>query len=147
MDNNTFVDTEKDISDADLSRVEETFGFSFPSAVRLHCLKYNGGSPQKYLYKAGDTIFVVHEFLPIRYGKDRLEDTIQSLKHDDEILPKHLVPFAVDPGGDYYCFSVRSQDQGTIWFYIGDYHDEPEKAAVYVAESLPEFIQGMTEEE
>jgi len=147
MVENQFVETEPSITDADLDQVEQSYGFLFPRAIRLHYLKYNGGSLQKYLYKADDTVFVVHEFLPVKYGKHRLEDSLHNLKDNDKVLPRYLVPFAMDPGGDYYCFSTRDVDKGTIWFYIGDYHDEPQKAVQYVAKSLSEFIHGMTEEE
>src|SRR5262249_54572364 len=147
MGQKKFVETEPGIDDADLDEVERTLGFTFPKELRSHYLRYNGGSPTKYLFKKGETVFVVHEFLPVKYGKHLFEQSFRNLKIEAEILPKHLAPFAVDPGGDYYCFSVRKKDIGSIWIYRGEYYDEPERATEFLAKSLNEFVSNMVADE
>ena len=142
-----FTNTAHAITTADLNELEEKYGFAFPQDFRLHYLRYNGGSPTKCLYNKGGDIFVLQEFLPVKFGEGRLEDSFRHLTVEDAILPAHLVPFAVDPGGDYYCFSTREEDRGSIWFYIGEYRDEPDRAVEYLAKSLPDFMERMTEEE
>ncbi len=147
MEENEFVETEQPITEAELDDVERTFHFTFPMQVRSHYLRYNGGSPTNYLFKKDDTVFVVHEFLPVKYGKHLFETSFRNLKVEAEILPKHLVPFALDPGGDYYCFSVRDKDAGSIWIYRGEYSDEPERAVQFIAKSLNEFVESMVADE
>lgn len=147
MDQNEFVDTERMITDADLDHVEGSFHFTFPKEVRNHYLRYNGGSPSKYLFSKDGTIFVVHEFLPVKYGKHLFEQSFRNLKVEPDILPKHLVAFATDAGGDYFCFSVRDKDVGSIWIYRGEYSDEPDRAVQFLANSLNDFVEGMEADE
>jgi hypothetical protein len=147
MSANVFTSTEHPVTDSELDDVQKECGFVFPQPVRLHYLRYNGGCPRRCLYKKGQDTFVVQEFLPVKYGTGRLEDSFHHLKIDDDILPDGFVPFAVDPLGDYFCFSVRPNDRGSIWLYIGEYRDEPARALEYLATSLPDLLETMTEEE
>ena len=133
--------------DADLDDVERSFHFTFPKEVRSHYLRYNGGSPTNYLFKKDDTVFVVQELLPVKYGKHLFEQSFRNLKVEAEVLPKHLVAFAMDPGGDYYCFSVGDKDVGSIWIYRGEYSDEPDRAMEFLAPSLNEFVERLVADE
>lgn len=146
MESNRFSHTQQPVDNTDLDAVERRFAFSFPREVREHYLQYNGGSPEKCLFQND---YVVHEFLPVKHGEHgTLEDSIQHLKVEAPILPDYLVPFAIDPGGDYYCFSIRPQDHGAIYFFAGEfYEDTPERAVKYLARSLPEFLGSLTEDE
>ena len=147
MDENPLIRTKHPLTNADLIEVEKAFHFTFPSEFRRHYLRYNGGSPERNLFKKNNRIFVVQEFLQIKFGTREFEETFRDFKIDNEILPKNLVPFAVDPGGDYYCFSIGDEDRGSIWFYVGEYHDQQDRAAEYLTKSLPAFLEGMTREE
>lgn len=144
-----FIGTVQAVTDSDVGEVERKFGFSFPGDFRDHYLTHNGGRPEKNLFKKDDTVFVVSEFLPIKYGRTNclFEDVFRDLKIDQQVLPKHLVAFADDPGGDYYCFSVRDKDAGSIWIYRGDYSDEPDRAVEFLAKSLDEFLESMVADE
>jgi hypothetical protein len=147
MDKNAFKWTEQGVSDPDLDEVESSFRFTLPKEVRSHYLSHNGGSPSKCLFIRDGVILVVQQFLPVKYGKHLFEQTFLDLKVDDDILPTHLVPFATDPGGDYYCFSVRDNDMGSIWIYRGEYSEEPDRAVQFIAGSLNEFVEGMEDED
>lgn len=147
MQQNEFVGTERGITEADLGAVELSLHFAFPGAFRSHYLRYNGGSPTNCIFKKDDVVYVLHEFLPVKYGKHLFEQSFRSLKVEDEIIPVHLVPFAVDPGGDYYCFSVSDEDGGAIWIYRGEYSDDPDRAVQFLARSLEEFLGGMIAEQ
>jgi hypothetical protein len=144
-----FIRTVQPVTSSDLGVVERAFGFSFPADFRAHYLNHNGGRPQNNLFKKDDTVFVVSEFFPIKYGRANslFEDVFRDLKMDQEVLPKHLVPFADDPGGDYYCFSIREKDAGSVWIYRGEYSDDLERAVTYLAKSLPEFIENLEADE
>lgn len=147
MSPNEFVDTEEPITPTMIDELERRYGFTFPAEVREHYLRYNGGVPARYLYNKNGRIFVINEFLPIAYGTHLLEDSFKSLKVDQVLLPSHLVPFAVDPGGNYYCFSIKKEDVGSIWFYVGECSQFPDRAIVYLAASLLRFIEDMTSDD
>lgn len=144
-----FIRTVQPVTISDLGEVERAFGFSFPADFRDHYLTHNGGRPPQYLFKKDDTVFVVSEFFPIKYGRANcsFEDVFRDLKIEREVLPKHLVPFADDPGGDFYCFSVSDNEVGSIWIYRGEYSDEPDRAVEFLAPSLNEFLENMVAEE
>jgi hypothetical protein len=146
---NKFIRTVQPVTPTELAEVERVFRFSFPTQFRDHYLEHNGGRPQKNLFKKDDTIFVINEFLPIKYGRTNclFEDVFRDLKIEKQVLPEYLVPFADDPGGDYYCFSVRDRDLGSIWIYRGEYYDDPERALTYLESSLTEFIESMVADE
>lgn len=147
MKENEFINTKEPVLDTDLNHLEHMLGFSFPVEVRVHYLRYNGGSPTRNLFKADDRVFVVSQFLSISHGKVLFETSFRHLKEDHNILPNHLVPFAMDPGGDYYCFSTRPEDLGTIWFFIGERYEDPARASVYLAKSLTDFVNQLVEDD
>jgi hypothetical protein len=144
-----FIRPGKPVTNSDLNEVESAFDFAFPADFRKHYLNQNGGRPQYNLFKKDETVFVFNEFLPLKYGRVNclFEDVFRDLKIEREVLPKHLVPFGDDPGGDYYCFSVRAEDVGSIWIYRGEYYDSPDRAVEFLAKSLNEFVEGMVAEE
>lgn len=142
---NSFSDTETPINDYDLKEVELRFGFAFPRDVRDHYLRWNGGCPDNYVYYYKETAYVVSEFLPIKHGRQGslFEDTMVRLKKDQEVIPDYLIPFAVDPGGDYYCFSISDNDHGRIYFFSGEDMNARKNATTRISESLKEFVSNM----
>jgi len=142
---NEFLKTEQPVTPDDLADVERLLGFTFPPEIRNHYLAFNGGCARKYLFDRNGTIHVLQEFLPVKYGRvgGRFEHVNRDLKIEEEILPQHLFALANDPGGDFYCFSVRQHDAGSIWFYTGEYSDEPDRAVRFLASNLGEFLAGM----
>ena len=142
-----FTPTGTSLAPADLDEIEQRFGFKFPQAFREHYLVHNGGSPDKNRFAGENGRFIVHDFLPMKRSAlvtlDTLETTVQCLKIDQQLIPVHLVPFAVDPGGDYYCFCTRQDEEGSIYLYRMDHFREPERAAEYLAPSLGEFLSGL----
>jgi hypothetical protein len=146
--NNTISDTEFAVSESDLEHIQNRFGFIFPREFWVHYLEYNGGSPDKYVYNYQDRLLIVQELLPIRHGTKNclFEDTYYDLKIERMVIPEHLVPFAIDPGGDYFCFSLQDDDIGAIYFFIGEYAESPERAIIRLASSLKEFIDSLIEE-
>jgi hypothetical protein len=137
-----FTNTSQSVTDADLDFVEKRFGFSFPAEFRTHYLKFNGGRPEKNRLVLDDGISIVHQFLPIKYGKASLllEHDLQELKVNQSLIPEYLVPFAIDPGGDYYCFNIRTSELGAIYAFHMDHAKNPERAMERLASSLSEFF-------
>ena len=69
------------------------------------------------------------------------------LKSDS--IPNWLIPFADEDGGNLFCFSVREEDYGAIYYYDHEfeYGENPEKYVTYLAESITIFINSLAEEE
>jgi hypothetical protein len=128
---------------ADIDEVEKRLGFVFPQEFRDHYLAYNGGRPSKdRLVHDGGTC-VVDAFLPIKYGRPELstlEQSFRRIKSTRLPLPEYLVQFAIDPGGDYYCFSIRPNEPGAIYLVHMDHHDEFQHPTEFLSSSLTEFL-------
>ena len=134
-----FTRTGSPLAPADLDEIEQRFGFKFPHVFREHYLSYNGGNPDKNRFVGENGRYIVHDFLPIKGSPlgtlDTLETTIQCLKIDRQLIPTQLVPFAVDPGGDYYCFSLRPDEVGAIYLFRMERYLQPERAAEYLPQA------------
>jgi cell wall assembly regulator SMI1 len=151
--NNKFINTKEILTDEDISDIEKKYKFTFPKDIREHYLTYNGGEPERCVFvdEDGDE-YVVQRFIPIKHknkrGGGNLETTLDMLRVD-EILPNWLIPFAEEPGGDLFCFSVDEDEEGAIYYWSHEYEygEDPEEYVTYLAESLKEFIEAMVEDE
>lgn len=139
-----FANSSLMVTDADLDSIERRLGFKFPLEFRAFYKLHNGGMPvSNRLHRSASAEAVLHVVLPVKHGRHVLEDAVDSLKVSRQILPEHLVPFGVDPGGDYFCFSTRDEDVGSVWIFRGDYFDDLDAALSRLADSLPEFLEGL----
>ena len=129
-----FSSTKPPITKAGLAEVERVLGFAFPKAVREQYLKYNGGHPDKNRLLDAKGVYIVHDFIPVRM----IERLIRWLKVDQKVLPGELVPFADDPLGNLYCFSVGEADSGAIYWFEAEGHGR--HRLEFLAPSLDEFL-------
>lgn len=145
---NTFFDVEAPVDDATLAQVENELKFVFPREIREHYLSFNGGCPKRCVFREGECVYVVQEFLPVRHGRKDglLEDACRDLRNEREIIPPHLIPFAFDPGGDYFCFGTNPGEAGAIYFFAGEYADDPQRAVSLLASTLREFVERLQED-
>jgi hypothetical protein len=112
-----FQHSKKALTVADLNEVERALGIKLPEDLRRLYLQTNGGRPIDSYFVIKGTEYIFNDFFPIKYGKgSTLEECYQSLA-EDRIIPRHLVPFANDPGGNLYCFSTASEKFGSVWFW------------------------------
>ncbi len=148
MYNNKFTDTEASVDETTLQRVEKELEFTFPEQFREHYLAFNGGHPERRQFRKDDTIFLVNQFHPLRHGhrNDTFEYICRDLRNDEGIIPWHLIPFADDPGGDYFCFSTKPGEVGAIYYFCGEHIDEPEGPLTFLSDSLREFIEQLEED-
>jgi len=130
------------IVDADIDAVEERFGFTFPADLREIYKTFNGGRPTRDRYIADKTHEIVDAFLPIKHSSSPLstiERSIERIKVQRQLLPDHLVPFAADPFGSYFCFSLRNDEFGAVYIFRMDRWQEPTHAK-RLAGSVSEFL-------
>lgn len=147
MYTNKFIGTAQPLTEADIAEAERTMGQPLPPDLRRHFLLYNGGVPERrYFVTTRGIQLGVSMFLTMCYGDPRsptLEQIFTSLVHEKQLMPPHLLPFAENAGGDFFCLDRR--DQGVVYYTMDDCF-EPATAAKRIADSLTEFVNGMVTE-
>lgn len=146
--NNKLINTEKSVTNEDILEIEKKYSFKFPNDFRDHYLTFNGGDLERYIFKDEHGYkYVVQCFIPIKYGGRTLENVLDILRVDP-ILPEWLIPFADDPGGDQFCFSLKEDDIGAVYYWSHEYEygDDPEEHVWYLAKSLKVFIESMIDD-
>ncbi|ALI01330.1 SMI1/KNR4 family protein [Pseudomonas sp. FW306-02-F02-AA] len=149
---NKFSDYEKAITPANLDQLESVIGKKLPAPFRNHYLKYNGGMPERAYWVSEDFFdpIEVASFRPITYGEPTLLSTYQ-LMLKKQVLPAHLLPFADDLGGNFFCLNL---DSGAISYFTTDTFDSDLSPEENQAESekpicsnFLRFVQGLIDED
>jgi hypothetical protein len=135
-----FVYSATPLSRNDLDDFEREFKIVFPSEFRDLYLRANGGKPNRRLFVDENGPCKIQTVLPIKYssipGLSTLNQSFYHLKVQAHLLPDHLVPFAVDPLGGYFCFSVKDDCVGSIWLVHMDGSGGPE----FLSPNLTDFF-------
>jgi hypothetical protein len=129
----------------ELREVESRFGFTFPAEMHDFFCRINGGVPKRPRFRSGKHEYVLNEFFPIKHGGPglNLEDNLEAVRRSG-VFPTHLIPFACDPGGDFFCFSSRPEDEGGIFLYRNDYFDDPQKAVRRIFINFEQLIAALS---
>lgn len=115
------------VTNRDFEDLERTFGASLPTSFKDHYAKWNGGMPTlDWFPMQGDWEPVwIHEFLSFENsGSTSNTSSIQNsymLATNRGILPPTLLPFAIDPGGNYFCLSL---EEGSVSYHVKDVWDQ-----------------------
>ena len=118
----TFLNVDVALSPSDIEQVEVQLGIKLPPPMHSHYLRWNGGSPEPYVFEDAVIDTVVSEMLPLKSGSNR-ETASQAYKKlvlDNQLMRMHFFPFAVDGGGDYF-FADCSDPSAPVHFFRGDY--------------------------
>lgn len=127
---NRFTDCEKSLAPKDFSSIEQDLGIFLPSDLKGHYLKFNGGTPEKSVWRDPSGEWdenEVRDFFPFLYFQVKQDDpdfTINGRAKEEWAegkLPKNLLPFAIDWGGNYFCLDLQS---GGIFFFLRDVWSE-----------------------
>ncbi len=139
-------DCKPSLTETEVERVEQKWGFVFPVEYRRFLLMYNGGRPNLECFRFkggsyGDSM--IDWFLAIYDGKyNNFERCYNVFKVKEKRLLDNLVPIARDPGGNLICISVSSEDRGAIYFW--DHEKEQDEATSknvsLIADNFDEFI-------
>ncbi|WP_423367946.1 SMI1/KNR4 family protein [Burkholderia sp. LMG 32019] len=123
-----FVNCAENISVIDFENAEKDLGCTLPVAFRMQYLARNGGSPVNALLKIegeSESLEVVG-FYSIKYNTPAFEaaDSLlighYRLMFSRGVIPANLLPFAHDPGGNFFCIDM---DDGSVVFYAADAFD------------------------
>jgi len=150
MYNNLFFNCDHILSEVEINEFEKKFQFVMPNMIKKHYLCYNGGYPEKSVYNdSNGNRYVVNYFYSINGKKGNDLNETMLILNDKNVFPQWLVPLADDEGGNLFCYSLKKNDEGSIYYYNHefDYGDDPENHITRIATSILEFITKMCEEE
>ncbi len=141
--NNSIIGAERPVSASEIDDVQQVIGRRLPEDLRSHFLEANGGKPKKQsCFTPDGAELVVHQFLSMRPGGEGdFESTFLQTKVDDPFLPRDLIPFAIDPGGDFFCVSDGGSRAGQVFFFYSSDAERPDEATVFLSPSLHDFIE------
>jgi SMI1/KNR4 family protein SUKH-1 len=115
-----FTECEPAATDAELDAVESRFGLRFPSALRHVFRVANGGRPVcRCAGRYGDRHTGISECLVLSGRTGSASWTYDLFALSKKVIPTHLFPFAVDPGGDCFLADCSSAD-GDVVLYVHD---------------------------
>jgi hypothetical protein len=132
--------SEKALSESDIREFSKKYGFELPDDYVKLIQKFNGGVTAD----DDDNVFIngkeaqLVSLYSIRYGEDRVEDTIETLQVDNEVIPRTYYPFGNDGFGNVYVISLEKDDYGSIHVVYLDSGGE----MFYAAKNLNEFFGG-----
>lgn len=140
----------------DVAAFEKELDVQLPGSMKNFYLKYNGGMPEPYLFlpQNEEMDFVeIKAFFPIKQCTDAFE-TIEVIAREawnDNFLPRNLLPFAMDSGGNYYALNLKNKK---IYYFVTDVWDDNlsrednfKENMRYIAQSFKFFISHFEEEE
>ena len=117
---------DKKLSDSDFSEIESKLGYVFPQSFKEFYFKWNGGIPNKTVFVDNKCEYLdieISRFIPMRYATPFKNDPEFTLEGRaicgwaEQTLPSHLIPFAIDWGGNYICLNKKDD---SIVYYVFD---------------------------
>ena len=112
--------------------IEENYGINFPNELREFFIKHNATTPEKYHFMVGTTERVFGAVLSVNKGEVDTDSIYVAL---DSITDKNIIPFAIDPFGNYICYD-SSNGKTMYW-------DHETNITKSTGLSLPEFIDSL----
>ncbi|MCL1917644.1 MAG: SMI1/KNR4 family protein [Peptococcaceae bacterium] len=116
--------SEKTLQDNDFNKIAQDLGVKLPSDFVEFYALYNGGDPDRNVFEnAHGTIgdIEISEFIPMLYCREfkndpdfTLDGRVKQEWAKNEV-PRSLLPFAMDWGGNYICIGLND---GAVYFYI-----------------------------
>ena len=150
MYTNLFMNTKRKLTEKDINEFQTKNKIAMPQEIKSHYLEYNGGYPEKTVFRAKNgQEYEVNYFLSISCGEGLALEKTLILLDDETAFPKWLVPFANDEGGNLFCYSIRTGEEGAIYYYDHEfeYGENPEENVILLSTSIINFINSLEENE
>ena len=156
---NNFKKCEKKIGRADIYKTESKLSITLPDDFVSHYLQFNGGIPEKSWWDGGEGFEPVEVagFKPFFYNTQTNDDPRSLIDGcyismlDREVIPRNLLPFANDWGGNFFCLNL---DNYSIVYFATDSFDKDLtmqenhiKLQRYLTNSFSHFVEGLVTEE
>lgn len=143
-----FEETAPPLSELDIERVERRLGVRLPQDLREHYLLHNGGTPRpRFFVKDGEAYDVVcfHSMNTGARGSSFERFYVMLVDQTPE-FPRGFIPFANSSGADMFMYSVNPESFGSIMFIQYEYFGDDDRYVVFLAPTLKEFINSLSEE-
>lgn len=135
------------LTNAQIDSAERKMGVPLPSVLRDALVDANGGTPKEPLFVVDDMFYVVAEFLPLDAGSGlevgSIVDYYLDLVLQRRLWPRNYLPFAIDPGGNFYLIDC-SADPADVFVW---YHDVGENLPRSLRASFVRFCGSLQESE
>jgi len=129
----------------DLENFEKENFIAFPNEYKYFLHEYNGGHPDKSLFKIKSNFEEYENVLNVFYGIGtkyaKLENIINYL---DELIEIGFLPIANDPGGNQICIGISNEFYQKIYFWDHETEIKLENLQ-FVSDSFLEFLNDLTE--
>ena len=122
-----------DVSDrAVFSRIEEERNIVFPDQLKQFIVANNACTPTNYKFMLGNNEKVFGSVLSFNVGEKDMDSVFTAFS----IIEDHnLLPFGIDPFGNYICYSIKN---GQILFWDHETGETKE-----IKNSFKEFIDSL----
>jgi cell wall assembly regulator SMI1 len=143
-----FERTAPPLSELDIERVERRLSVRLPQDLREHYLLHNGGRPRPRFFVKDGEAYGIHEFFSMNTGAKgaSFEKIYVMLVDQTPEFPRGYIPFAGDATGDIFLYSVNPESFGNIMINQHEYFGDDDRYVVFLAPSLREFINSLSEE-
>ena len=112
--------------------IEKHYGVNFTNELKDFFVEHNATSPEKYHFMVGTTERVFGAVLSVNKGEVDTDSIYVAL---DSISDKNIIPFAIDPFGNYICYD-SSNGKTMYW-------DHETNITKSTGLSLSEFIDSL----
>jgi len=139
---------EPGVTEEELAAFEKAYGVVLPEDMKAFYRRQNGGSfkdGQEYILGDDEDALNLRAFHPITrtFVEYFLSiDTLLNWQQMDEFLPKTLVPFCSDAGGDFYYIQADGKGENVYYIFHEDddeFLDHPEDCLR--AKSFTDFLE------
>lgn len=141
----TWSDTNKALSDDEITQVEEKLGINFPKDYLEVVMKNDGGFPDPNVFFMNSNEESFNNLINLKVDAEyNIFKTMDMVK---DRLVDGIVPFGDDPGGNLICFDYRSSDEPTVVFWDHEIAGggDLEKAITFVCNSFTDLLDMLHE--
>lgn len=114
------------------TEIEKDRGIVIPSNIRDFICKTNAATPSKYNFLIGSTEKVLGAILSFNRDEKDTDTVFTALS---VVENRDLLPFAIDPFGNYICYDVK---KGVVVFWD---HETDEVSST--AQDFDDFLMGL----
>ncbi len=93
-------------ADSEFSKIEKRLNVVIPKSLKKLIAEANGASPEKNCIKINDVEKVFAAVLSFNENEQEADDVYTAIL---AINNNNYIPFGIDPFGNYYCVSVKTE--------------------------------------